>query len=88
MPYIKEEQRQEIMDGRMPADAGELNYFLTMCLLNYITEHTKDAPNYAMYNEVIGVLECLKLEFYRRAVAPYEDVKSESNGDVFSENSE
>jgi len=31
----------------------------------------------------MGVLECIKQEFYRRAVAPYEDKKKEENGDVY-----
>ena len=30
----------------------------------------------------MGVLECCKLEFYRRVAAPYEDIKIEENGDV------
>ena len=39
--------------------------------------------SYHAYNEIIGVLECVKQEFYRRMVAPYEDKKCEENGDVF-----
>jgi len=34
---------------------------------------------------VTGVLECAKLELYRRIAAPYEDTKIEENGDVYSE---
>ncbi len=41
--------------------------------------------NYDNYNTVIGVLESMKLEMYRRTVAPYEDLKVQENGDVFSE---
>ena len=33
--------------------------------------------------EVRGVVECVKLEFYRRAVAAYEDEKCKENGDVY-----
>jgi hypothetical protein len=32
---------------------------------------------------MIGVLECAKLELYRRVAAPYEDAKCEDNGDVY-----
>jgi len=32
---------------------------------------------------VIGALEACKLEFYRRAVVPYEDKKIKENGDVY-----
>jgi hypothetical protein len=41
------------------------------------------APNYDNFNEVIGVLECMKLELYRRMIAPYEDTKCKENGDVY-----
>jgi hypothetical protein len=39
--------------------------------------------SYFSYNEVVGVLECVKLEMYRRLVAPYEDRKCKENGDVY-----
>ena len=32
---------------------------------------------------MVGVLECAKLELYRRMAAPYEDEKIEDNGDVY-----
>lgn len=34
-------------------------------------------------SDLLGVFECVKLEFYRRIVAPYEDAKIAENGDVF-----
>jgi hypothetical protein len=37
---------------------------------------------YYHINKAIGVLECIKLEFYRRVAAPYEDVKIKESGDV------
>ena len=37
---------------------------------------------YADINELIGALECAKLEFYRRKAAPYEDKKAVENGDL------
>lgn len=33
--------------------------------------------------DVLGTLECVKLEFYRRVVAPYEDKKCAENGDAY-----
>jgi hypothetical protein len=38
---------------------------------------------YANLNEMIGALECCKLELYRILTAPYEDVKIEENGGVY-----
>jgi hypothetical protein len=31
-----------------------------------------------------AIVDCARLEFYRRVVAPYEDLKLAANGDVFS----
>jgi hypothetical protein len=39
--------------------------------------------SYQNINELIGVLECAKLELYRRVASPYEDEKIQSNGDVY-----
>ncbi len=80
MPYINQELRYELDEGRSPIRPGELNYVLTGQIQAYLnrTGHT-----YTTYNEVIGVLECAKLELYRRQLVPYEDSKKEQNGDVF-----
>jgi hypothetical protein len=53
---------------------------ISSLLDEYLTENGR---NYANINEVIGVLECAKLEIYRRVAAPYEDEKIDQNGDVF-----
>jgi len=39
--------------------------------------------NYADYNEVIGVLECVKQELYRKVISKYEDKKEKENGTVW-----
>jgi hypothetical protein len=64
-----------------PVTPGELNFCITRMCLEYTGANW--SPNYALFNEIIGVLECVKQEFYRRAVAPYEDKKIEENGDVY-----
>jgi hypothetical protein len=43
----------------------------------------KGGIKYANINEAIGVLECAKLELYRRIAAPYEDHKISETGDVY-----
>jgi hypothetical protein len=81
MPYIKQERRADVAKNFGVADtAGELNFFIT----NYITGYyLPESPSYSDFNEVVGVLESVKLEFYRRMVAPYEDQKIKENGDVY-----
>ena len=80
MPYIKPEQRALLDQGNFPQNAGELNYCLTRWLQRYLEMKGK---NYQSLNEIMGVLECVSQEFYRRAVAPYEDEKIRENGDIF-----
>jgi len=80
MPYIKQEERLAI-PSMVPESPGELNYLITKLLLEYIDE--KGGMSYTVVNEIVGVLECAKLELYRRLAAPYEDQKCEENGDVY-----
>ncbi len=80
MPYLPPGNRQVLDEGLPPLTAGELNY----CITKLIDAYLARAVNYSRINEVVGVLECAKLELYRRLAAPYEDIKIRRNGDVFS----
>ena len=73
---------REVLDsGRgNPCFPGELNYKISMLLDQYIATC---GLTYTILNEVIGVLECAKLEVYRRLTAPYEDVKLYDHGEVY-----
>lgn len=79
MPYINEHARGDIDHGCPPENAGELNYLITSLVLKYIGP----SISYGRINDAIGVLECAKLEMYRRLAAPYEDTKIAENGDVY-----
>ena len=82
MPYIKKERRREFQRTLGAAqDVGELNYQITCLVDNFIS---RKELKYSEINSVIGVLECAKMELYRRIAAPYEDKKCEENGDVYS----
>jgi hypothetical protein len=79
MPYLNKSRKDEL-DALIPntkLSEGDLNYFVTKLLLNQKPER------YADFNALVGVLESCKLEFYRRAVSPYEDLKVNENGDVY-----
>jgi len=81
MPYIKKEHREDIPDiFPIKWTVGDLNYFFTNTLRNYIEVK---GESYELYNSLIGVLECCKLELYRRKIADYEDKKIVENGDVW-----
>ncbi len=82
MPYIKQEDRRkfdESLAELYPTTPGELNYIFTALCQLYLVER---GLNYVNINEVIGALECCKLELYRRIASPYEDNKISENGDV------
>jgi hypothetical protein len=75
LPYIKSENRvkyEKILDEligilkSLPAEEvdGELNYVVTKLLKRIYS------LRYFHINRAIGMLECVKQEFYRRVAAP------------------
>lgn len=92
MPYIAAHLRERLdptapigAHGQPPltsaANAGELNFQITKLVDRFVKEQ---GGNYAAINAAIGVLECAKLEAYRRIAQPYESTKLAQNGDVYS----
>tara|TARA_R110002020_G_scaffold21782_17_gene73892 strand:- start:73 stop:360 length:288 start_codon:yes stop_codon:yes gene_type:complete len=90
MPYIKQEDRDTldyhidylsvaVANGDSPY--GEINYCISRMFNNLIKA---EGLNYNQLNSLIGVLECAKMEIYRRVAAPYEDKKINENGEVFT----
>lgn len=83
MPYIQQKDREKfdkaIEEFPIPTSPGELNYVITRLVHRMVAAL---GESYRVYNVMVGVLECVKLELYRRKVAPYEDKKIEENGDV------
>lgn len=87
MPYIKAGNRNKyerileelvkILKTLPPEEIdGELNYVVTKILKEIYP------LRYFHINKAVGVLECIKLEYYRRVAAPYEDQKIKEAGDV------
>lgn len=82
MPYVDQETRRRLdREGAAPGSPGELNYAITRLVDRYLA--AKGGLRYAHLNEVVGALECAKLELYRRVAAPYEDEKIVEAGDVY-----
>jgi len=84
MPYISQHRRRrldtyinQLMLEIAGEDIGEFNYVVTKLL------QARATNSYSSINEIVGVLECIKLEFYRRFTSPYEDKKIIENGDVY-----
>ena len=86
MPYIPEAKRKEFdehIDKLLlrVARSGEMNYIITRLLDGYA--HVVTGVNYDGLNEIAGIMECVRSEFYRRVIVPYEDLKMSQNGDVY-----
>ena len=98
MPYIKQEDRK-VLDiyidnivALLLEDkeklSGKFNYVITKIITKMVHESKQGDliyknKNYRFMNDLIGVLECVKQEFYRRVMANYEDYKCKENGDVY-----
>ena len=85
MPYIVKAQREKY-DGAIQeigrvigTTPGNLNYVVTRICHGYLDNGTL---SYQRINDVIGALECAKLELIRRRVNSYEDKKILENGDL------
>ncbi|MFA5153003.1 MAG: hypothetical protein WC554_10615 [Clostridia bacterium] len=87
MPYIEKKKRTlyddyihafELMHAATVTD-GELNYLISSLVHSVIK---KRGLKYGNVNAVIGVLECVKQELYRKVASPYEDKKAAENGAV------
>jgi ribosomal protein S3AE len=87
VPYVKQYKRNKyekileelvkILKALPPEEIdGELNYVVSKILREIYP------LRYFHINKAIGVLECIKLEHYRRVAAPYEDSKIEETGDI------
>jgi hypothetical protein len=85
MPYVTKQQRERL-DGLIKKsfeefaykDPGEINYFISSILWRIF----KDEPRYSTGNMILGILEAVKLEFYRRQLAALEERKIQDNGDL------
>ena len=96
MPYIDENQRQELdqcIDAMISCirntktncnDPNDLSTHLGR--INYsfsrILAGLMNRPSYNKIAMITGVLENIKQEFYRRIASSYEDAKIVQNGDI------
>jgi len=97
MPYIKEKYRKIIDPGiddlslalgkAMPKDLifppKEYDGFINYIICTLLNKYYNYDSGYFNYNRAIGILECAKLEIYRKIISSYEDLKAKENGEVF-----
>lgn len=85
MPYIKRGQRDRLDPAirelaRHVSEPGELNYAISRLALAYMSLFIR--KGYTTRSMIHGVLQDVTDEWYRRAMAPYEDKKMLENGDI------
>lgn len=86
MPYVEDDKKikvdlaiHDLVSNIKFYSVGQINYALSKILIAYDPQHYLD------HNTLIGLLECVKLEYWRRMVVPYEEKKRQINGDIFPE---
>ncbi len=92
MPYIKQKDRVSLdsilsqIDGEMAKTPegevdGKINYLFSSVLKRTYYAGSS-SQSYALYCRMMGTLECVKQEAYRKWVAPYENKKERENGRI------
>jgi len=90
MPYVKREIRRHLakwLDGLILnlvnlTSSGTRNSGVVTYVIYKILVDIYGRGNYERRSNALKVLESVKLEFYRKILAPYEDKKAEENGDI------
>jgi hypothetical protein len=86
MTYIFQERRdyiechtvKEIIQDTHKFSVEELNYLISKILWSYFDSRR----GYGVLNDILGILEAVKLEFYQRKAEPYLFWKRAENGDL------
>ena len=92
MPYIPQNRREEVRASILKCkNLGELCYHVNEDILDYLWRKRAGGDldikwpqkiKWQDYAEILGMLESIKLEIYRRLVAPHEDEAIKKNGDI------
>jgi hypothetical protein len=89
MPYIEKKDRDdldpkiiEIVEWlrRHDFSAGCINYVISQIMVHWF----KYCPRYVTICKIMGTLQCVAAEFFRRHAAGYENQKAAENGDLES----
>lgn len=92
MPYIAKDRRdiydpsiekivKELLQSPEAPNSslGELNYVIFKIVKRYVVSL---GLRYHHLQNLVGTLECCKMEIYRKIIGPYEDKAIDKNGDI------
>lgn len=69
MPYVKEDRREEMLRGARPENAGDLNYAITLLIVDHLSSNP---IAYQVLNDIVAAIELVKDEFCRHVLKKYE----------------
>jgi len=90
MPYIRKESRKEIdkfLDGLIVllingTQSGKVNNGNIVYVIYKILKDIYGEGRFEQRSNALKVLEAAKLEFYRKVLVPYENLKEKENGPI------
>jgi len=91
MPYITKKKRalfngyiQNIMDNikHYSTSSSDSNSMMAYIIYKLIID-LFDKLNWDVKSDALKILEDVKLEYYRRVLAPHADLKIKINGDIY-----
>jgi hypothetical protein len=83
MPNVSKTVRQNIHDGKLPEDAGELCFKLSTVIQEFLDSRPNGGFNGGIA-PILAAIEALDEAFKAEIVRPYETLKRIQNGAVFS----
>lgn len=94
MPYIPQEDRENLNDKMKDLlnyiltnniSIGEMNFIISSLLNTYMLRIANNLKfTYEVCNSLVGVLECVKFELYRKVIVDYEEYKIKENGSLYT----
>ena len=89
MHYIKKEKRalfdgyiNQILNNIRNYSKGDANSMMAYIIYKLIKTHYGSKGDWEQKSDALKILSDITLEYYRRIIAPYSDIKIEQNGDV------
>jgi len=84
MPYIPQNMRGSAKEIECCSSLAELCYHIVNDILRFWGfPNSKERIKWQNYAEILGMLESIKLELYRKVISKYEDKKEKENGTVW-----
>jgi len=87
MPYIERKRRHELygyieaLDDKL-AEMGDVGGDMNFVIFRLLYLKWERVRKYMTAETMMGTLNCVGREFYRRCIAPYEDGAMWRNGDI------